>query len=68
MGLGEKAEMQDIVQLCRSTHGNETSVEPHETMRGQMVTHLQLHQEHCSKKTIEASLSGVASRMAVFDP
>lgn len=68
MGLGEKAEIQVVVQLCRSTHNDETPVEPHETMRGRMVTHLQLHQEHCSKKTAEASLLGVASGTTVFDP
>jgi hypothetical protein len=52
-------EMQNMVHLCRSTHDDETSMEPHETLYERLVTHLQLHLEQCLRKTVEVSLMGM---------
>lgn len=59
--------MHHVVQLCQSTHDDEMSTEPHETVHGWPVTHLQLHIEHRSKKSI-TSLPGVNMEDETFYP
>lgn len=57
-----------MVHLCRSTHDDGTSMEPHETLHGRLVTHLQLHLEQCSIKTVKISLTGMTLGIAAFYP
>lgn len=67
-GAWVTVDMRNMVHLCRSTHDDETSMEPHETLHGRLVTHLQLHLEQCSRKTVEVSLTSMTLGMAALYP